>query len=201
MYFIRILTFFGLFLAAVDVSSASCWSVDADRILNDYETVFVAFLKDGQFVDGESSKDCGWIEGSFDVVEELQGRAESVTVVRRKLNNCNGRRIGGSSDRYPIGKYFLVTTNTEEAWLGDCTYIRDDQEMGCLVDNMRRRLDIEAVNAEQRDFCVRDEMSRGELRRSKSIREYIDRLERDRQALDIELEELRGMLEKSGSSE
>ncbi len=201
MCYARILTLLGLFLIATDVSSASCRKVDADRTLNDYETVFVAFLTEGRFVEGEGPGDCGWVEGSFDVVEEFQGFADSVTVLKKRLRNCKGQRVGGYSDSIPIGKYVLVRANSETAALTSCTPVWADQETSCLLDDIRRRLDIQAVDFERRDWCIRNEESGGQLKREMTIREEIDRLESDREALEIDLKELKEMLEDSGSSQ
>lgn len=192
----------GIFVLSSDLALAlSCARPDPARIAEDYETVFVAFVTEGHFVEGEGPEDCGWIEGSFKIIEALKGNPDSVAIVRKRLINCNGAAVSGASDRFPIGKYILVQTNSEVAHLGLCNPAWDDYNSNCHVDAIQRHLSIDTTNIEVREWCISNESSGGAVSYAKALRKQITHLEKERTYIDAELEELKEELEKYGLSE
>lgn len=186
-----------IFISLGDVAYAlQCIRLAPAQVVANSDIVFVAFITDGYFVKGDDSEDCGWIEGGFEVVEDLKGDSASVTIARKRLPNCNGRSIGGASNRFPIGKYVLLTTNSEVADIGGCTREWSSAIGTCFVDNIRRHLNIEAVDTEMREWCINDANSRGELSRLKSLRMYIKQLENESKSISSELKELKVELEE-----
>lgn len=188
----------GVFFLASELAFAfSCETPNPESIVENYDTVFVAFITEGHFVEGGKTEHCGWIEGSFEVAEELKGNPDSVTVIRKRLTNCKSGFNPDPYPRFPIGKYILVETNNEVAHFDACASAWDDFESSCLVDAIKRHLNIDETNAETREWCVRDEQLEGKLSRIKALREYIDYLENEREAIDTELKEMKRELSES----
>lgn len=153
----------------------TCAPDDPEKILNGHEVVFVAFVRDGTFVDGEDADECGHVEGNPEVVEQLKGDAYSVTKVWMQYFNCNHRVLMGAPDWYPIGRYVLIATNEETAQIGPCTMEWLDYEPSCLVDDMRRILDIAPLDQAFRDSCIEREQAKT------AEREEIERRVEERQ--------------------
>ncbi len=187
-----------IFLIGNGAYALQCTPLEAERVAANYDIIFVAFLSKGYFVEGEDAKGCGWIEGYFEVVDSIKGNPESVTVVRKNILNCNNVEIGGgASDSFPIGKYILVTTNNEIARIGYCTPVWDDYERYCIVDNIRRYLNIDAANAELREMCIKSEHSRGMRSSINTLRMDITELESERESINKEIVELKGKLSEA----
>lgn len=175
----------------------TCAQLSPTRVAEQFDTIFVALVSNGHFVEAENGENCGWIEGSFEVVENLKGNSDLITIVRKRLVNCNGGGIAGASDSFPIGKYILVATNSDIANIGQCTHTWSDYETNCIIDNVRRQLNIDAPNAEVREWCIEDENSKGELSRINYLRMYLTRLERESESISSEIKELTDQLSEA----
>ncbi|MCF6263927.1 MAG: hypothetical protein L3J24_10125 [Xanthomonadales bacterium] len=187
-----------LFMTATNTANAlTCGKQTPSGVVKQFDTIFVAFVLDGYFVEGENVKSCGWIEGSFEVIESLKGNSDSVTLVRKKLRNCNGMSVGGASDNFPIGKTILVTTNSDIADIGQCTTAWYAYETYCFIDNIRRQLNIDAPNVEVRERCIEDENSKGESSRVYKLRKYLIQLESESEAVSSEIKETKGLLSEA----
>lgn len=168
-----------------------------ERIVTNYDTIFVALISKGYFVEGDGPRDCGRIDGSFEVIESLKGNPESVSVIRKNLHNCQNVSIGGASDNFPLGKYILVATNREVVNVSDCTTRWDDPEPSCLIYNIRHLLNIDMGNDEVPEWCIRNREPRSKLSRIEALRMEIADLENESEFLDMEILELKGKLSEA----
>lgn len=195
------LIFIATFFIADVAYAFTCSPPQPGRIAADFDIIFVAFVTKAYFVEGEDVDDCGWVEGTFELVESLKGNYESVTVVRKRLRNCGNSRIGGASDYFPIGKNILVTTNNEVANIGQCTRSWSDDEPHCLIDDIRRHLNIEAVNAEAREWCSKVENPRGRRSPIQILRMDLAELESESESINREIIEVKDKLSEAELSE
>jgi hypothetical protein len=178
-----------LLLASNYAIALTCANQSPTDIVDNNETIFVAFILEGHFVEGENADDCGWVEGSFKIVQELKGNAQAVNKIRMRLTKCNaevGTLIGGPSDRFPIGKFMLIATSEESDSIdiGPCSPVWDDLG-SCVVDKIQRELGVAPEDLEVREWCIGNE---GDI---ENLRSYIHLLERELKSNAVYLEELK----------
>lgn len=181
-------------IISCDAQALQCGPTSPEAVVSEYDVIFVAFITSAFFVEGEEVDDCGRIDGDFEVVEILKGNPAAVTVVRKLLLNCNGKRIGGASNDFPIGQHVLVTTNNEVANIGHCTMAWEHSEPSCFVDNIRRHLKLDAINLQQRELCAKPN---GEISLPNRMRIVRDQLIDDREAINEQIKALEEEIEKA----
>ena len=175
---------FGILLISHSAFALQCRYLDPADLINKSDTIFVAFIREAHYVEDEDANGCGWVEGYFDVAEELKGNPDLITSIKMRLSACNYRRIAGFSDQFPIGKQVLIATNDEVARIGTCSLVWNLGESDCLVDDIRRQLDISAPSSIVRETCL-------EHKEQRTLHSYIQNLRREIWNQELTLKELK----------
>ena len=181
---------FGILLVSHSADALQCRYLDPADLINKFDTIFVAFISEAHYVEDEEANGCGWIEGYYNVAEELKGNPDLITSIRMRLSHCNNRSLAGHSDQFPIGKQVLIYTNDEVARIGTCSLVWNLGESECLVDDIRRQLDISAPSSIVRQTCL-------EYKEQRTLHSYIRNLRREIWNQELTLKELKEGLEEA----